>query len=189
MLVEANSKPHGIVIYTDSSVTRDLSIWGFTAKKGGRTVHEDSGTHGVTTSNLTMEVEAVTHTIQWLASQRDAQITHANILTDSVNLLQKMESGMGCPNWHTAMHSLRLQRSLWIYCSGHARVSGHDWADRLASTADITSGLQLGRAEVLRGLMNLTSPALYLPSQTANNDSRYFCAYYHPMHNLSSDTI
>ena len=52
------------------------------------------------------------------------------------------------------MHSLRSQRLLWIYCPGHARVSGNEWADRLAGTADITSGLQLGRAEVLRGLRN-----------------------------------
>ena len=74
--------------------------------------------------------------------------------TDSMNLLQKVESGMGCPYWHTAMHSLRLQRLLWIYCPGHAGVSGNERADRLASTADITSGLQLGRAEVLRGLRN-----------------------------------
>ena len=29
MLVEANSKPHDIVIYTDGLVTRDLSRWGF----------------------------------------------------------------------------------------------------------------------------------------------------------------
>ena len=28
MLVEANSKPHGIVIYTDDSVTKDRSGWG-----------------------------------------------------------------------------------------------------------------------------------------------------------------
>ena len=61
---------------------------------------------------------------------------------------------MGCPDWHTAMHNLRLQRLLWIYCPGHVRVSGNERADRLASTADITSGLQLGRAEVLRGLKN-----------------------------------
>ena len=101
-----------------------------------------------------MEVEAVTHAIQWLASQRDARITHVVVLTDSMKLLQKMESGMGCPDWHTAMHSLRLQRLLWIYCPGHAGVSGNERADRLASTADITSGLQLGRAEVLRGLRN-----------------------------------
>ena len=43
---------------------------------------------------------------------------------------------------------------LWIYCPGHAGVGGNEQADRLASTADITSGLQLGRAEVLRGLGN-----------------------------------
>ena len=59
--------------------------------------------------------------------------------------------------WHTAMHSLQLQRLLWIYCPGHAGVSGNERADRLASTADITSGLQLGRAEVLRGLRNFLS--------------------------------
>ena len=80
--------------------------------------------------------------------------THAIILTDSMNLLLKVESGMGCPDWHTAMHSLQLQRLLWIYCPGHAGVSGNERADRLASTADITPGLQLGRAEVLWGLRN-----------------------------------
>ena len=110
MLVEVNSKPHSIVIYRDGSVTRDQSGWGFMVKQDGRTVHEDSGAHRVGTSNLSMEIEAVTHAIQWLASQRDTQIAHAIILTDSVKLLQEVESGMGCPNWHTAMHSLRLQR-------------------------------------------------------------------------------
>ena len=52
------------------------------------------------------------------------------------------------------MHSLRQQRLLWIYCPGHAGVSGNERAERLAVTADITSGLQLGRAQVLRGLRN-----------------------------------
>ena len=89
------------MIYTDGSVTRDRSGWGFTVKQGGRTVHEDSGAHRVTTSFLTMEAEAVTHAMQWLASQRDARITHAVILTDSMNLLQKVESGIGCPDGHT----------------------------------------------------------------------------------------
>ena len=157
MLVEANSKPHDIVIYTGGSVTRDRSGWGFMVKQGGKTVHEDSGAHRVTTSSLTMEVEAVTHAIQWLTSQRDAQITHAIILTDSMNFVQKVESGMGCPDWHTAMHSLRLQRLLWIYCPGYAGVSGNEQADRLASTADITSGLQLGRADRLASTADFTS--------------------------------
>ena len=61
---------------------------------------------------------------------------------------------MGCPDWRTAMHSLRLQRLVWIYCPGHAGVSGNERADRLASTADIAPGLQLGRAEMLRGFRN-----------------------------------
>ena len=74
-----------------------------------------------------------------------------------MNLLQKVESGMGCPDRHTAMHSFRLQRLLWIYCPGHAGVSGNEQADRLASIADITSGLQLGRAEVLRSLRNFVN--------------------------------
>ena len=61
---------------------------------------------------------------------------------------------MGCLDWHTAMHSLRLQRLLWVYCPGHTGVNENERAARLASTADITSGLQFGRAEVLRGLRN-----------------------------------
>ena len=105
----------------------------------------------VTTSSLTMGVEAVTHAIQWLASQRDAQSTHAIILTDSLNLMQKVKSGICCQDWYTSMHSI------WLYCPGHARVSGNERADRLEGTANITSGLQLGRAEVLRGLRNFLS--------------------------------
>ena len=61
---------------------------------------------------------------------------------------------MGCSYWHTAMRSLWLQRFLSIYCPEHAGVSGNERVDRLASTADSTSGLQLCRAEVLRDLRN-----------------------------------
>ena len=41
-LVEANSKPHDIVTYTNGSVTRDPSDWGFIVQQSGRTEHEDS---------------------------------------------------------------------------------------------------------------------------------------------------
>ena len=99
MLVEVNSKPHDIVIYTDGSVTRDRSGWEFTVKQGGRTVHEDSGAHRVTTSSLTMEVETVTHAIQWLASQRHAQITYAVILTDSMNQSSATKTSVDLLSW------------------------------------------------------------------------------------------
>ena len=145
IFVEANSKPHDIVIYIDGSVTRDRSGWGFTVKQGGRTVHEDSGYHRVTISSLTMEVEAVTHVAEWLATL-DAKIAHAVFPTDSLNLVRKVESGMDYPYWHIAIHSLRLQRFLWIYCLGHARVSGNERADRLAGTLyDIWSAAWQGR--------------------------------------------
>ena len=85
-----------------------------------------------------MEIEAVTLAIQWLASQRDVEITHVIILRDSMNFMKKVKSGMGCPDWHTDMHGLRLQRLLRIYCPGHVGVSGNERADRLASTVDIT---------------------------------------------------
>ena len=80
-----------------------------------------------------MEVEAHTHAIRWLASQLDEQITHVIILTDSMNLLQKLESGMGCPDRHIAIHSLRLQTFLRIYCPRHVGVSGNKRADRLTT--------------------------------------------------------
>ena len=81
-----------------------------------------------------MEVELITHATQWLASQRDTQVTHAIILTDSVNLLQKVESGMGCPDWHTAMNR---------------GINGPiDWQAQQTSHMAV----QLGKAEVLRGL-------------------------------------
>ena len=102
-----------------------------------------SGSHRVKTSSLTMEVEAVTRAMQWLASQRNAQIAHAIILTDTMNLLQKVESRMGCPDWHTVMHSLRLQKPS-VDLLGHAGVNGNEQTDRLASPAfDWTQNIKI----------------------------------------------
>ena len=39
-----------------------------------------------------------------------------------------------------------------MYCLGNAGVKGNDSADRLAGKATLTSGLLLGRSEVLRSL-------------------------------------
>ena len=84
-----------------------------------------------------------------LASQHDEQITHTIILTDSMNLLQKVESGMGFPDWHTAMHSLRLQTFLRIYCPRHVGVSGNKQADRLTITYAHRSRWSIGHQRPL----------------------------------------
>ena len=69
-------------------------------KQGATTIHEDSAAYMVSTSSLTMEVEAVTHALRWIASRGDSQTTHAIILTDPMSLLQKVKSGMGSPDWN-----------------------------------------------------------------------------------------
>ena len=118
---KTTTKPYDNVIYTDGSFKSDRSGWGYKVKHGGKAVCKDRGAYRVTISSLTMEVESVTNAIQWIASPRDTQITHAIILSISLNLQQKEESGMDCLVWHTVIHSLRL----WIYCPGHAVVSGN----------------------------------------------------------------
>ena len=61
LLTQENSKPQDLIVYTDgSSVTKDQSGWGFTVKQGAPTIPEDSAAYTVSTSSLTMEVEAVT---------------------------------------------------------------------------------------------------------------------------------
>ena len=109
---------------------------------------------GLLFHNVNVSVGTAAVTLDFAAVIDVQLVTHS---PESVNLLQKVESGLGCPDWHTAMHGLSPQRLLWIYCPGHTGASGNEWTDRLASTADITLnnfGLQLGRAEVLRGLRN-----------------------------------
>ena len=102
-----------------------------------------------------MEAEAVTHAIRSTASSGDSQTTHATILTDSMNLLQKVKSGMGSPDWNVSMVDIHLSKLLWVYCPGHAGVKGNDRADKLAGKGTLKSCLLFGRSEVLNGSVRL----------------------------------
>ena len=90
--------------------------------------------------------------LPWVASRGESQITHDIILIDSIGLLQKVKSGMGSPDWNVSMVDIHLRKLLWVYCPGHAGVKGNNRADRLAGKETLTSGLLLGRSEVLRSL-------------------------------------
>jgi len=57
------------------------------------------------------------------------------------------------------------RKLLGMCCPGHAGVKGNDWADRLAGKANLTSGLLLGRSEVLRSLRH------YLRAQSQGHHS------------------
>merc|ERR1712121_308086 len=78
--------------------------------------------------------------------------TKAVILTDSMNLLQKVKTGMIRSEWLDALQRIRLKEITWMYCPGHVGVKGNERADRLAGTATIQGGLLLGKSEVLRQL-------------------------------------
>ena len=85
-------------MYIGDSVTKYQSGWGFTVKQSAATIHEDSAAYTVSTSSLTMEVEAVTHALRWLASREVTVRPHAIILTDSMILLQNVKSRMESPD-------------------------------------------------------------------------------------------
>ena len=82
LLIQENSKPQDLIVDTDGSVTKDQSGWGFTVKQGATIIHEGSAAYTVSTSRLTMEVEAATYALCWIASRGDSQTTHAIILTE-----------------------------------------------------------------------------------------------------------
>ena len=67
--IQENSKPQDLIVYTDGSVSKDQSEWDFTVKQGATTIREDSAAYTVSTSSLTMEVEAVTHAVAALPQE------------------------------------------------------------------------------------------------------------------------
>ena len=105
-------------MYTDGSVTKDQSGWGFTAKQGATTIHEDSAAYTVSTSSLTKEVEAVTYTLRWIVSRGDCQTTRAIGVMDSTSLLQKVEwearTGIRVNVRHSASKTIQSYHHKWI---------------------------------------------------------------------------
>ena len=56
------------------------------------------------------------------------------------------KSGMGSPDWNVWMVDIHPRKLLWVYCPGHAGVTGNDRADRQACKAILTSELLLERS-------------------------------------------
>ena len=74
---------------------------------------------------------------------------------------------MGSPDWNVAVADINLRNVLWVYCPGHAGVKGNHREDRLAGKATLTSGLLLGRSEVLRSLKH------YLRAQSHGHNTMH----------------
>ena len=139
------------------------SGWSFSARQGVNTSHEDSAA---------MRSQTSARQSKWKQSPmpsvvllQDSQTTHATILTDPMSLrLQKVKSGMESPVWNVSMVDIHLRKTAWVYCPAHAGVTGNDQTDRMIVKTNITSGLHLGRSEVLSRLRH------YMWAQNQSND-------------------
>ena len=140
MLIEASSKPHDIVIYTDGSITRDQSDSGFPfypVKQGRGTTWRQwfQQCHGLQSDHG----DGSSHTCNTIASLQmlstDDTCHHSHRLTEPAVKDGSLEMEWAAlTGTHSHSHaSLQLQRLLWVHCCGHAWVSGNEWADRLAS--------------------------------------------------------
>ena len=62
LLIQVNSKLQDLIVYTDGSVRMGLHC-----QARCDNLHEDSAAYTVSTSSLTMEMEAFTHALRWIA--------------------------------------------------------------------------------------------------------------------------
>ena len=108
-----------------------------------------SGAFAVTTSSLTMETMAVTKALAWLCTQ---EYTHACILSDSMNMLKKIQTGLVRHEWILSLNASRMTRLTFIFVPGHAGVQGNERADYLADGATITIGPALDISDVINAM-------------------------------------
>ena len=155
-IIEDNSRPSDPVIYTDGSVQRGVkSGWGFIVHRAGKVIHKASGGSGVTTSSTRMEIEAVSKALEWLKDSSDASTKHVVIVTDSQNVLKRVESRTLRKEWFGYIGGCPLKKITWIYSPSHTGVEGNEAADKLASNAPLNSSLTMDKGDVMRALASL----------------------------------
>ena len=119
MLVDASRKPHDVVIHTDGSVTRNRWGCGFTAKQGGRTLHEDSGAHS-----------------------HDLQSDHGGRSSPTCNTVASFPTGH---TDYTCHHSHRLSEPPGV-CNWFPRLE-HSHAQSLAAKTNVDVPLLASRSQ------------------------------------------
>lgn len=87
-----------------------------------------------TTSSLRMGIEVTTVTLRWLYNTSIARII---TVCHSQSMPWSVQNGWLWYEWLPYMMTWNLQE-LWIYCLGHAGISGKERVDSLASEAPIT---------------------------------------------------
>ena len=81
-----------------------------------------------------MEIEAVTKAFEWLQTNLPS-VKHAVIVTDSQNMLMRVNSRTLRREWVGSIENSWLRKITWIYAPSHTGVIGNEQADKLACNA------------------------------------------------------
>ena len=140
-IIEENSRPGDVIIFTDGSVVREQkSGWAYSARVDGQIISENSMACSTTLSSMMTEINAVTLALTWVSSQDYSRVV---FVTDSLSTLEKVRQGNLHADWYPLINSSSIRRITWIYCPGHAGVIGNETADRLAGNAQVAPGAQI----------------------------------------------
>ena len=129
-------------MYTDGSVTKDHSGWGFTVKQGAITIHKRQWI----LSGLSLQPD--NRSSRTLPQEATVRPHNYAIHDIHMKLLKKVKTWIGRMSVFD-IHPLNL---LWMYCPWYTGVKGNNRADRLDGKATITNDVRLGRSDVLRSL-------------------------------------
>jgi len=105
------------------------SAWAFTFQCRGRIVGEESGAFAVTQN-----------------------VSKVCILSDSMCMLRKVQTGCVRGQWLESVQRSMLQKVTFIFVPGHVGVRGNEGADRLAGTAIIFGGRAMDRVDILNAV-------------------------------------
>ena len=108
-LMEACSKPHDIVIYTDGSITRDQNGPGFSVRQGRL---QTKKVNGVSAPRQTNDWGAFRPAVHWLASRSHRYHSHDASAQTLLTCCEEIESGTSL---YAVTERFRLQRLMWIY--------------------------------------------------------------------------
>ena len=152
-LIDENTTPGDALIYTDGSVIRnEKSGYAFVVMSSGKIIHEASGAYAMTTSSMTMEIMAVTQALRWMEGQ---DYTHACVLSDSLSMIRKIQTGQVRRSWLESIGRSRVIRVTFIFVPGHVGVCGNERADKLAGLATVSEGLPMDRADILNNIRDI----------------------------------
>ncbi len=137
-----------VVIATDGSLREDITAWGGAVWREGRLCFEWSAAKEGRSSSFRAESEAL-DALFWLEHNTDRR-DKVVILTDSLSLVSKMESGVVRENWLEVIRRIVA----WVtvcYIPGHSGLKWNEKADRLAGAAQPIGMVQRTPGDVLSG--------------------------------------